>query len=88
MGIPGRESELVGDHHQVAKLRVIARRLHLPVGGRVNRLSPVGGNVESQVLSRLDLSLAASPTTHPLPAPKVLAGDTAITLLDQMEPAA
>lgn len=42
----------------------------------------------TQVLSRLDLSLAASPTTHPLPVPKVLAGDTAITLLDQMEPAA
>ena len=42
----------------------------------------------TQVLSRLDLSLAASPTAHPLPAPKVLAGDTAITLLDQMEPAA
>ena len=39
----------------------------------------------TQVLSRLDLSLAAAPTTHPLPAPKVLAGDTAITLLDQME---
>ena len=42
----------------------------------------------TQVLCRLDLSLAASPTTHPLPAPKVLAGGTAITLLDQMEPAA
>lgn len=42
----------------------------------------------TQVLSRLDLSLAASPTAHPLSAPKVLAGDTAITLLDQMETAA
>ena len=40
----------------------------------------------TQVLSRLDLSLAAAPTVHPLPAPKVLAGSTAITLLDQMEP--
>jgi DNA-binding MarR family transcriptional regulator len=40
----------------------------------------------TQVLRRLDLSLAAAPTTHPLPAPKVLAGSTAITLLDQMEP--
>ncbi|MGI3782811.1 MAG: MarR family winged helix-turn-helix transcriptional regulator [Janthinobacterium lividum] len=39
----------------------------------------------TQVLSRLDLSLAAAPTTHPLPGPKVLAGSTAITLLDQME---
>ncbi|HEY0238963.1 MAG TPA: MarR family winged helix-turn-helix transcriptional regulator [Friedmanniella sp.] len=39
----------------------------------------------TQVLSRLDLSLAAAPTTHPLLAPKVLAGSTAITLLDQME---
>ena len=41
----------------------------------------------TQVLSRLDLSLAAAPLTHPLPAPKVLAGSTALTLLDQMEPA-
>ena len=41
----------------------------------------------TQVLSRLDLSLAAAPTTHPLLAPKVLAGSTAITLLDQMESA-
>jgi hypothetical protein len=39
------------------------------------------------VLSRLDLSLAAAPTNHPLPAPKVLAGSTAITLLDELEPA-
>ncbi len=38
-----------------------------------------------QVLSRLDLSLAVSPSTHPVPAPKVLAGTTALTLLDQME---
>ena len=41
----------------------------------------------TQVLRRLDLSLAASPTTHPLLAPKVLAGATAITLLDESEPA-
>ena len=40
----------------------------------------------TQVLRRLDLSLAASPTTHPLPAPKVLAGTRAITLLDESEP--
>lgn len=42
----------------------------------------------TQVLSRLDLSLAAAPLTHPLTAPKVLAGSTAITLLDELEPAA
>ena len=41
----------------------------------------------TQVLSRLDLSLASAPTTHPVPAAKVLAGTTALTLLDQMEPA-
>ena len=40
-----------------------------------------------QVLSRLDLSLASAPLAHPVPAPKVLAGTTAITLLDQTEPA-
>lgn len=39
----------------------------------------------TQVLSRLDLSLASSPTAHPVAAPKVLAGTTALTLLDQME---
>jgi DNA-binding MarR family transcriptional regulator len=38
-----------------------------------------------QVLSRLDLSLASAPFTHPVPAPKVLAGTTAITLLDETE---
>lgn len=40
----------------------------------------------TQVLSRLDLGLAASPTAHPVPASKVLDGTTALTLLDQMEP--
>ena len=39
-----------------------------------------------QVLSRLDLSLASSPLAHPVPAPKVLAGSTALSLIDQMEP--
>ncbi len=39
-----------------------------------------------QVLSRLDLSLASAPFAHPVPAAKVLAGTTALTLLDQMEP--
>ena len=38
-----------------------------------------------QVLSRLDLSLASAPLAHPVAAPKVLAGSTAITLIDQME---
>lgn len=40
-----------------------------------------------QVLSRLELSLASAPLTHPVPAAKVLAGTTALTLLDQPEPA-
>lgn len=40
-----------------------------------------------QVLSRLELSLASSPLTHPVPTAKVLAGATALTLLDQTEPA-
>ena len=39
-----------------------------------------------QVLSRLDLSLAGAPLAHPVPAAKVLAGTTALTLIDQMEP--
>jgi DNA-binding MarR family transcriptional regulator len=39
-----------------------------------------------QVLSRLELSLASSPLAHPVAAPKVLAGTTAISLIDQMEP--
>ena len=39
------------------------------------------------MLSRLDLSLASAPVVHPVPAAKVLAGTTALTLLDQTEPA-
>lgn len=40
-----------------------------------------------QVLSRLDLSLASAPLVHPVSPAKVLAGTTALTLLDQTEPA-
>ncbi len=41
----------------------------------------------AQVLSRLELSLASAPANHPVPTAKVLAGTTALTLLDQTEPA-
>lgn len=41
--------------------------------------------VATQVLSRLELRLAHAPTLHPVPAPKVLADLTALTLLD-LEP--
>lgn len=69
----------LADHHRYTLQRVVAA---LP------DWDDDEAALATQVLSRLDLSLAAAPLTHPLPAPKVLAGSTAITLLDQMEPAA
>ena len=76
IGITDLGRERLADHRRYTLQRVVAA---LP------DWDDEEAALATQVLSRLDLSLAAAPTAHPLPAPKVLAGSTAITLLDQME---
>jgi DNA-binding MarR family transcriptional regulator len=76
IGISDLGRERLADHRRYTLQRVVAA---LP------DWDDEEAALATQVLSRLDLSLAAAPTTHPLTAPKVLAGRTAITLLDQLE---